>query len=194
MTRRQAGFTLLEILIAVAVLGMLLVLLNQGVAFGLRAAAMQRRADAGAAADMPAVDAALRRMIAAADPGIFPEPASLKGTARSLSLITEMPGPDGMRQRVDATVFASGGQLRLRWRPHRHVTWFANQPAAQEMTLLDGVSGLQFAFAAPGNAEWRASWTADTLPALVRVQITFERPKQHWPPILAAPLLEPLGQ
>ena len=192
--RRTRGFTLLEILIALAVMGLLLVALNHGVAFGLRASAMQVRAEADGTADLPAVDTVLRSLIAEADPGIFPEPASLKGTATTLSLLTAVTGPGGIRERVDAMLFASGGQLRLRWTPHRHVTRFDPPPLPQETTLLDGVSALHIDYAAPGHADWEPSWSGEALPALVRLQIVFATAARHWPPIVAAPKLETLGQ
>ena len=192
--RRAAGFTLLEILVALAVMALLIVLLDQGVAFGLRASAMQVRAEADGTADLPTVDTLLRSLVADADPGIFPEPASLKGTATTLSLLTAMTGADGRRERVDAVLFASGGQLRLRWTPHRHIASFDSGPPAQETTLLDGVSALRIDYAAPSHADWQPSWSGEALPALVRLRITFASAARHWPPIVAAPKLEALGQ
>ncbi len=173
---------------------MVLLLLEQGVAFGLQAGAMQARAEAGGTTDLPGVDAALRDLIASADPGIFPEPASLKGTANSISLLTTIPGPDGVRQRVDAVVFASDGRLKLRWTRHRHVAWLGPVPPAQDMTLLDGVRALVVDYAAPGHADWQPGWMAETLPALVRLRIGLASPAGHWPPIVAAPKLATLGQ
>lgn len=192
--RHARGFTLLEILVAVAVMALLLVLLNQGVAFGLRASAMQVRAETDGTADLPTVDTVLRSLIAEADPGIFPEPASLKGTATTLSLLTAMTGADGTRERIDAVLFASGGQLRLRWTPHRHIARFDPAPPAQETTLLDGVSALRIDYVASGHAAWQSGWNGEALPALVRLRITFATAARHWPPIVAAPKLETLGQ
>ena len=40
-------------------------------------ALLERRQDRSA--DLPAVDAALRRLLASADPGIYPEPAPFEG-------------------------------------------------------------------------------------------------------------------
>jgi general secretion pathway protein J len=191
--KRPAGFTLLELLIAVAVLGTVLVLLNQGVQFGLRATALQARVKERKG-DLEAVDRAIRGLIAHADPGMFPEPASLRGTEDAVSLTTELPSPEGGEpRRVAATLLAADGQLRLRWVPLRHVQLFGPAPAAQEMALLEGVTGLRVAYFARGGSGWVPTWNGETLPALVSVQIVLAA-ERHWPPILTAPLLEPLEQ
>lgn len=189
---KSSGFTLLELLVAVAVLGMLLVLLNQGVAFGLRVTAMQDRRDW--AAELPAADAALRSLIAQADPGIYPEPPAFEGTLTSIALQTELPGPDGARQPVDAFLYANDGQLRLRWTRHRHVDRFGPPASPQEVTLFDGVGSVHFDYYSKAQRGWQTAWHADTLPALVRVELVFVQPSRHWPPLIIAPRREPLEQ
>ncbi len=187
---RARGFTLLELLVAVAVLGMLIVLLNQGVAFGLRATSMQGRVDERQG-DLEAVDRALRQLVGRADPGVFPEPATLRGTAESISMVTELPNPvDGQRERVEATIGVSGGQLRLRWRPRRHAEAFGPPPPARDLVLLTGVSALQLGYASGDG--WKSSWTGERLPGLVRLKIVFADKARHWPPIVAAPMREAL--
>lgn len=184
---KQAGFTLLEVLIAVAILGMLLVLLNQGVAFGLKAATLQTMQDTRQG-DLVAVDRALRRMLVQAAPAAPNAPANLLGTPTRLELVTDLPGPDGDR-RVDAAIFVQGTQLRLRWKPHRHVTNPAPVPP-QDTILLDGVTGLAADYF--GASGWQGAWTKPTLPALIRLRLVFADPKRHWPPLIAAPVREPV--
>lgn len=192
MTRRQPGFTLLEVLIAVAVLGTLILLLNQGVAFGLRANITQQRAETRHG-DLEAVDRAIRQLIAQAYPGTSQESVPFSGTASSLTLVSELPAAsDGRRQPVDARLFVANAALRLRWTPRRHVTLFGPQPAPQELVLLNGVSALQFAYF--NGANFTTSWSGERLPVLVRVTLRFQDENRKWPPIEVAPAREALDQ
>ena len=172
---------------------MLLGLLDQGMIFALRVTARQAQASSSSA-DLPVVDAALRRLVANADPGVYPEPASLRGTSTSLSMITQAPGADGGRHPVDAVLFATGGSLQLRWGAHRHVESFGSPSPAENVVLLSGVDGLVIDYAATQTGEWRSNWTAEILPSLVRIRLLFASRAQQWPPIIVAPRLEAPGQ
>ena len=153
----ERGFTLLEVLIAVAVLGMLLGLLGQGMAFAVRVTAMETQLS-DRAADFPAVDAALRRLIANADPGVYPEPASMAGTNTSLAMVTQAPGADGTLHPVDAVLFTTGGSLQLRWGVHRHVEHFGAPARSENLVLLGGIQGLLIEYADARTGAWRSRW------------------------------------
>ncbi len=185
----DAGFTLLEILAAVAVFGTVLALLTQGVQFGLRATRLQAEAH-GRNGELAAVDRALRRMVALADPGTYPEPATLHGTAQRLSFITELPlGGDGHMQRADVALSAEAGRLLLRWTPHRHAELYGAEPEVHETVMLDGVERLELAYWASGT--WVPAWNADKLPALVRIRLVFPGGTgRRWPPLLVEPVRE----
>ncbi len=195
-TSVEAGFTLLEVLVAVFVLGVVLVLLTQGVRFGLQAAQLQA-AVRDRHGDIEVVDHALRRMVALADPGFFPEPATLRGTAQTVSFTTELPiYGDGPTQRADVTLSVNAGRLLLRWTPHRHVELFGATPAWQETVMLDGVERIELAYrASDRNSAWSGAWSADKLPALIRISIVFpDASGRRWPPLLVAPVREALEE
>jgi general secretion pathway protein J len=190
MRSRPNGFTLLEVLVAIVVLGVLIALVQQGFAVGLRATTMQARVN-DRQADLDAVDQALRDLIRRADPGLFPEPATLSGTAVSVSMVTTLPTPAG-RERANVTLFEGGGQVRLRWTPRRHVEPFGPPAAPRELVILSGVDTLRLAYF-DGSA-WLPSWTAERLPLLVRLTIGFSDSARHWPPIVVAPIRDAIEQ
>ena len=182
----------MEILVAVSVLGVLLALLAQGVQFGLQATRLQaefkRRHD-----DLEAIDRTLRRLVALADPGTYPEPATLRGDVGRLSWTTEMPlHGDGSAQRADVALLAEDGRLLLRWTPRRHVEPFGAAPPWQQTVMLDGVEQVELAYRARGPAApWVAAWTAGRLPALIRIRLVFAgAARRSWPPIVAATFRE----
>ena len=190
----DAGFTLLELLVAIVVLGVIIGTLAQGLQFGLRAQDIQSTARARRG-DLEAVDTALRHLVAHADPGRYPEPASLRGTAQTMAFTTTLPlhGP-GQAQEADVTLAAEAGQLVLRWRPRRHVTAFAPPPPAETTSLLDGVTRLDLAYQG-ADGRWAATWSGERLPVLVRLGLVFDpRSQRRWPPILVAPLREAFEQ
>ncbi len=192
----DAGFTLLELLVGLFVVGLLLVLLTQGVRFGLQATQLQARA-MDRNGDLHAIDRALRRLVAQADPGIYPEPASMRGTSQAVSFVTELPRSlAGAVQRADVVLLAEGGRLLLRWTSHRHVLLTGSAPAWQDTVLLDGVERIELAYQPAGaTGTWRPSWTAGKLPSLIRVRIVFGQDGgRRWPPILVAPLREAIEE
>ena len=84
---------------------------------------------------------------------------------------------------------AEAGRLLLRWTPHRHAELYGPGPEAQETVMLDGVARLELAYWASGA--WSAAWSADKLPALVRIRIVFSGTAgRRWPPLLIEPMRE----
>ena len=192
----DAGFTLLELLVGLFVLGLILALLTQGVRFGLQATQLQAKA-MDRNGDLHAVDRALRRLIAQADPGVYPEPALLRGTAQDMSLVTDLPlSLAGQVQRANVALLAEGGRLLLRWTPHRHALLSGAAPAWQDVVMLDGVERIELAYRSAGaTGAWRPSWSAEKLPVLVRIRIVFGQGSgRRWPPILVAPVREAIEE
>lgn len=145
---------------------------------------------------MLAVDQALRRMIAQADPGVYPDPATLRGTTDALDMTTELPGSEGgPPQRADAVLSVVNGRLVLRWKLHRHAELFGAGPAWTTAILSEGVGRVEFAYQGGRSSVWAGTWSGDRLPALVRVSIVFvEHSGKRWPPIIVAPLREPIEE
>jgi general secretion pathway protein J len=200
-----AGFTLLEVLIALALLGFILVALAGGVRFGVRAWQAEERRGAGAA-ELEAVHGLLRRMVATAQPlplaGLGPAGASLyfDGRPNEMSFISDLPEAIGGAGPYDlALELTAGGRLVLRWRPHvRPVPGSSPGPYA-ETELMRGVAALDLRYFVPAingqPAGWLSEWRQPgTLPALVRVKLRLaEGDRRRAMELVVAPLIGTYG-
>jgi general secretion pathway protein J len=200
-SRHTAGFTLLEVLVAVVLLGLLSVALFAAVRVGARGwwTAEQRSA---ATEDATTLQDVLRRMIASAKP-VFAsaDPAdaavAFDGTAQSLGLVGTLP---------DAIAPGLQGQQRLFLARHDGaamlmLAWRLDLPAADGGTLpeiivplLDHVSAVRFEYYGTSGAGSASGWTdtwsgRTTLPALVRLHVERDAGASGpWPDLVAAPV------
>lgn len=91
---RTTGFTLLELLVVLVVLGFLMVGLAEGLHLGVQFWDRQRQA-MDAVSELDATDRALRRLIEQMDPGGRIEMSDIDGTARTLRFTTQLPDAAG---------------------------------------------------------------------------------------------------
>lgn len=191
--RNDGGFTLLEVLAALVVLGFLVLALNAGTRFGTLAWHTQAR-DLRLRGDLDPVDRTLRHLVEAMDPGSPVDPPAIEGTAHALGFTTDMPldgGPPSGRADVALLVDASH-RLVLRWSTHLHVARLASPTPQQQTVLLDGVRQIDFSYwsAGPGGIGWVDGWNRLLPPALVRIHLDFiEANRRRWPDIVVAPML-----
>ena len=190
---RARGFTLLEILVALVVLGFLLAGLAQGTRFGVQAWAMQTRTLARQS-DMDDTYRVLRELIQGADPGELNQNAALVGTQHTLLLQTRLPAGasfDGISEAQVSLGVEADHRFVLRAEPHPHAERLAPLPPALQSTLLDGVDHVDFSYyrSAQKPTGWTTSWQDADPPALIRLHIAFRHDKErHWPDLIAAPL------
>lgn len=205
LRRRSAGFTLLEVLIALALLGFILVALGGGVRFGARAWQAQERRGASAA-ELEAVHGLLRKMVATAEPLPLAVPGStgvalyFDGRPNGMSFVGDLPAAIGGAGPYDVTLeLATGGRLVLRWRPHVRPTPGSNAGPYTETELMRGVERLQMDYFMPATTDRAAGWLTEwsqpaMLPALVRVKLHFNRGDRRYPmELVAAPLIGTYG-
>jgi general secretion pathway protein J len=182
---RRRGFTLLEVLVALIIAGLLLVGLTAGLRMGSRVGIGLDRART-AAADLDGVDWALRGLIAGADPV-----APIRGTAGTLTFVTRPPEGIGVTSALAEMVLGVDARHRfvLRWMPR--APGGGPPPAAMhELVLLEGVERIDLSFWDPGPGRWEPAWTRRPPPALVRIRLVFPAGQgRHWPDIVVAPMV-----
>jgi general secretion pathway protein J len=197
---RHAGFTLLELLVALTVLGFLVIALNQGVRTGLQFWSVQNR-EIGKTAELDSTARVLRTLLtgipilpAAAANAHSPAVAiGFKGKADRVTFVGDLPNGLGGSQRAEITLTLRRGRLVLVWSPHRHEL-AVSVPAATETELMNRVDRLQLAYWGPPAtgepSRWLAEWDGPLLPELIRVRLTFANGDiRHWPDLIAAPQL-----
>ncbi len=200
MRRPHGGFSLLEMLVVLIVLGFLMLGLNQGVRTGLGFWTVQSR-QIGSTAELDTTARVLRMLLtglpitpaAASNPGAAPMALSFAGTADHLTFVGDLPTGLGTTRRADITIELRGGRLVLVWAPHRHEL-ASTRPASTETELLRGVAHLDLAYwgtTAPDSpAGWLAQWDGPAIPQLVRIRLTFATgDARHWPDMIVAPQL-----
>ena len=203
--RRQRGFTLLEILIAMTLLGLLMAMLFGGLRLGTRAweASDVRSADL---ARLEAVQGFIRRALTGAYPllGTGDDDAKRRiaftGGAEAVAFTALMPAHFGVGGFYTITLAVEDGvdDRRLVFRRQLYRSGDEGAPPSppagdeeQEKVLLEGLSKAGFSyFGAAGKDEtpsWRDEWrNQNFLPELVRLSVTFAD-EGAWPDLVVAP-------
>jgi general secretion pathway protein J len=195
---RQSGFTLLELLVALVVLGFLVVGLTQGVRTGLTMWGAQTRR-VGETGELDAGARVLRMLLngistlssGGAIPGTA-HPTKLEGHPDSLTFVGDLPTGLGTTRRANITLGLVQDRLVLRWTPHRHELTTALAPQPIETELIRGVAHLDFAYWGSPSvnqpADWQGQWDSFNIPELIRVRRRFaEGDRRRWPDLIAAP-------
>ena len=197
---RQGGFTLLEMIVVVTVLGFLMIGLTHGVRTGLAIWEAQSRR-VGETAELDAAARLLRSLLSGIAPsglaasGLAPGGAGgvqLKGAAQNLAFVGDLPTGLGTTQRADITLELSRGRLVLSWTPHRHELTTATAPQPSQTELIGNVERLDLAYwgtpRGGQEAGWQSEWDGPAIPELIRVRLVLgENDRRRFPDLIAAP-------
>jgi general secretion pathway protein J len=190
---RSAGFTLLELLITVALTGMLTIVLFGGLRFGTRAwEAAETSADGRD--KVLATQAVLTDLVSVAYPfyiGGAPKEGhvAFDGGPESVTFLAPAKSPRGALQRVTIKTAELNGSRTL-------AVWTALElrPGSQprlSAILLSGVKSFDIDYYGSDTIRdqpsWRSSWQGyPTMPMLVRIRATFNNRRMNWPDLVIA--------
>lgn len=200
------GFTLVELLVAMTLIGLMFVALFGGLSFGTRVweTGVERGENL---AEVEVTQALLRRQL----DQLIPLPGledrqeiSFLGEADRLTFTAPAPSQFGLGGIYVFELFAERaeqGQQRLvmRWELYRPDRDQAFDEKSTRRTLLENIETLQFGyygdpreFAGNGrsdNADWRERWVEAALPPrLIAVRVGFpENDARYWPELTIAP-------
>jgi len=190
MNVRCHGFTLIETLIGLTVLGFILVLLGEGVRAGSRATDTYNRL-VHAEVEREPVERAVRLMLERMNPGIYPDPPVVRGSANMLAFTTELPAPaSGASLAADVRLEISGGDLVLWWSSRTAGVPFDQRPP-NRMVLLRHIARGDLSYAArTGPTVWLKAWDKPEMPGAVRLRLALEDEKAPWPALVVSPSRE----
>jgi general secretion pathway protein J len=192
---RDGGFALVEALASLLIVGMMSMLMFQGMGVGKRVWEKVSRATASDEAIEGAqtiLRGRIEQMYPATLYGGNEAEADIAGSADSLEFLappTDAGRPAPLRRyRVELTV---GGQLTLS--SISDVVW-AQDPHITQQVLLTGAQQIDLAYFGVGQPDftrqWRSKWTQQvTPPELVRIRVAFAPgDPRHWPDLIVHPL------
>jgi len=172
--REQSGFTILELMISIAILGLILVVLTGGLHFAGRAWQTQER-QADRLSDINAVQNALRQIIATG--------FAFEGGSTSLKFVGKLPVALERGGLYDIQVLVVDDRLTLSWRPH-----FKGVASLDDRgtTLLNHVQKVQLAYYVSFQGWKNTTKGKDKAPQLISLNVQFDT-HQPWPTLVVAP-------
>ena len=196
--QRARGFTLLELMIGLALLGLIMTLIFAGLQLGIRS--WDEAEAAGERSNrIRLVQALLARELAAVYPYRWKNSVDMdlafSGAGDKLRFVSSTPpraGQGGLNL-VSLLVAQSSQGVRLLMRrqiPAREQRDFDDLEGADSVVLLEGLEGAAFAFfgsdTPAGRPSWRDRWEdTQRLPRLVRVSLR-AKGSPAWPDVVVA--------
>jgi prepilin-type N-terminal cleavage/methylation domain-containing protein len=174
----MSGFTLLELLVVITILGLILAALSNGVHFAGQAWQLQERRSVRQG-DLDSVQNVVRNLIASG--------TSFEGDATSLRFVSELPKALARAGLYEVELHATDDRLVLDWRPH-----FKGSSASignTETELVKNVTSLNFAYHVEAAAWQTTTGDKTKSPPLIRMMLVLGDGRK-WPPLIMAPMVD----
>lgn len=199
---RQAGYTLVEMLVVVGVLGLLVAVTHNAIQAGSKLWFQAQSRTASLSDTSSALDV-MRRMLAGAIPvfasdDLADRTIAFDGTANRLTLVTNLPdaiaGGVLANQRLFVDAAGDSGSLVLGWQLRQPNAVTGEALAERQTPLLRGIRAIRFAyFGAPderSEPKWLDRWQGQAkLPILVRMRLEpVGSGGPAWPDLIVEPL------
>jgi len=190
--REQTGFTLLELVVAITLTGLVLVLLYGGLRLG-RDGWDSGEARAEATNRLRLAEEFLRRQLAQSLTVYWTNDRQERivvfaGETNRIEFVAPMLAQLGQGGLYRVRIEGGDGRLWIRWRPYLPADPNAGQE--RETVLLEGVSGVEWAYFGverddDPRPQWRSQWTSPARrPLLVRLNLALQ--DQPWPDLVVA--------
>jgi general secretion pathway protein J len=188
---------LLEIIVALVVLGFVLAGLAQATRFGIAAWGLETRMADNAAA-LERMDRVLRRLIEQASPPVAADDKPFDGQEHRLVFMTLMPDEPQTRPIRHAQVSIGVDdrhRLVLRWQPHPNATLIGKEPPMQEVVLAEGMQRIDLAYRQSANdgGKWAKTWADSALPSVVQIHFVLANGQHRWPDMAVPTMLDSNG-
>lgn len=193
--KATAGYTLIEVLVGLAILALAAALLSSSFGFGRRAWEVARKSEKDASIE--AVQRLLRQLLGEVKPSAFvgggKRVVGLRGQRDSADVVVERRGfteLGGLYQTWIGVRPGKGGLSDLLLNQRR-----AGEPVRAEegRLLLGGVASVEFSYFGRQEIEapqWFDEWHREELPQLIAIRIRFgPGDERNWPELVARPAL-----